>query len=155
MQNKIHYEDDFFFLNLQMRLLREGFQLQVDADYFLDKILEDIRFLDSSLGRLLATLKENSKLIRRADYFHNLVKTETVFTELLSDLVGNQFSFCEHLVPYHDELRARLEAHNNNVAEIRDLLKVLTAEDAEKEDVITQEELNLLTTPLVNEDEVN
>lgn len=153
MKNKIHYEDDLFFLNLQMKLLREGFQLQIDADFFLDKALEDIRFLDSCLGRLLAILKENDKLIRRAEYFYNLVKTENAFIDLLQDLLSDKLPFCENLVPYREDFTARLEAHRADVKEIRDLLKILTSEDEGREDVITQEEMSLLTDPVSLDEE--
>lgn len=152
MKNKIHYEEDLFFLNLQMKLLREGFQLQIDADFFLDKTLADLRFLDSCLGRLFSILKDNDKLIKRAEYFYNLVKAETAFTDLLQELLDGKFAFCENLAPYREDFSSRLACHRADISEIRETLKILTSEDEGREDVITQEELHLLTEPVSPEE---
>ena len=62
MKSKIHYEDDLFYLNLQMKWLREGLRPQIDADYFQDKFLADLRFVDATLDKVLSTLKENPNL---------------------------------------------------------------------------------------------
>jgi hypothetical protein len=152
MKNKIHYEDDLFYLNLQMKLLREGFQLSIDSDYFLDKIVFDLRFVDSGLGRILSTLKENTSLIRRSEYFHNLIKVETVFVELLEEILSQKYPFCEYLVSFFGELRQRQDSHRQDVAEIRTLQRRSTVEEEDKEDFITADEMQLLIRPDPEED---
>lgn len=146
MKAKIHYEEDLFFLNLQMKWLREGLQLTVDPDYFQDKILADLRFVDATLDKILSTLKENPNLIRRAEYLYNLVKVEGSFIELLTSVLGGTGELQEALSPYRDELLQRRESHDADVQEIRTLLKLVSQED-EREDVITADELTLLTRP--------
>jgi len=145
MKNKIHYEDDLFFFNLQMKLLREGFQLSIDSNYFLDKVVHDLRFIDSGLGRVLSTLKENSSLIRRSEYFHNLLKVETVFVDLLEDVLNVRYPFCEALQAFFSEFRQRQDSHRADVSEIRSLLRKATTEEEDKEDFITDDEMALLT----------
>lgn len=144
MKAKIHYEEDLFFLNLQMKWLREGLQLTVDPDYFQDKILADLRFVDATLDKILSTLKENPNLIRRAEYLYNLVKVEGSFIDLLTSVLGGTGDLQEALSPYRDELIQRRESHDADVQEIRTLLKLVSQED-EREDVITADELTLLT----------
>ncbi len=146
MKSKIHYEEDLFFLNLQMKWVREGLQLQVDADYFQDKILADIRFLDATLDKILSTLKENASLIHRAEYLYNLVKVEGTFLELLNDVLGGTGDIREALIPYRNEFLQRRESHEADIQEIRTLLRVVSQEE-EREDVITSDELSLLTRP--------
>lgn len=144
MKAKIHYEEDLFYLNLQMKGLREGLQLTIDPDYFQDKLLADLRFVDATLDKILSTLKENPNLIRRAEYLYNLVKAEGTFLELLSALMNGSSEMCEALGPYRNEFVQRRESHEADVEEIRTLLRLVSQED-EREDVITADELALLT----------
>jgi hypothetical protein len=144
MKAKIHYEEDLFYLSLQMRGLREGLRLTIDADYFQDKFLADLRFVAETLDKILLTLKENANLIRRAEYLYNLVKVEGAFLELVSDLLEGDGDLREALAGYRSEFLKRQESHDADVQEIRALLKLVSQEE-EREDVITSDELSLLT----------
>jgi len=144
MKSKIHYEEDLFFLNLQMKGLREGFMLTVDPDYFQDKVLADIRFIDATLDKIFSTLKENPNLIRRAEYLYNLVKVEGFFVEMVTSILEGTGEMCEALEPYRNEFVQRGESHEADIQEIRTLLRLVSQED-EREDVITADELSLLT----------
>jgi hypothetical protein len=144
MKAKIHYEEDLFFLNLQMKWLREGLRLQIDPDYYQDKILADLRFVDATLDKILSTLKENQNLIRRAEYLYHLVKVEGAFLELLTDVLQGTGEIHEALAPYRNEFVQRRDSHDSDIQEIRTLLRLVSQED-EREDVITTDELSLLT----------
>lgn len=144
MKSKIHYEDDLFYLNLQMKWLREGLRLQIDAEYFEDKVLADVRFIDTTLDKVLSTLKDNPNLIRRAEYLYNLVKVEASFIELLTDVIEGSGDIREALAPYRNEFLQRRESHDGDIQEIRTLLRMVSQEE-EREDVITSDELTLLT----------
>ena len=146
MKSKIHYEEDLFFLNLQMKWLREGLRLTIDPDYFQDKVLADLRFVDATLDRVLSTLKENPNLIRRAEYLYNLVKVQGSFLELMNDVLEGSGEIREALAPYRNEFIQRRESHDADIHEIRTLLKLVGQED-DREDVITTDELALLTRP--------
>ncbi len=150
MRNKIHYEDDLFFLNLQMKGVAEGLKLAIDADYFQDKILADLRFLDATLNRLYSTLKDNVNLIHRAEYLYQLVKSEGIFVEVMGNVLAASGEVSQALEPYKAEFAERRASHEADIQEIRVFLK-LASQDEEREDVITLEELALLTRP--DEDE--
>jgi len=144
MKAKIHYEEDLFYLTLQMKGLREGLKLTIDADYFQDKFLADLRFVDGTLDKILSTLKENPNLIRRAEYLYNLVKVEAAFLELLAEVLSGTGEIQEALVPYRNEFIRRKESHDADIHEIRTLLRLVSQEE-ERGDVITADELSLLT----------
>jgi len=146
MKAKIHYEEDLFYLNLQMKWLREGLLLSIDPDYFQDKILSDLRFVDATLDKIYSTLKDNPNLIRRAEYLYNLVKVEGAFLELMAQLLNASGEMQEALAPYRSEFLQRKSSHEADVDEIRTLLR-LVSEEEDKEDVITADELALLTRP--------
>ena len=144
MKSKIHYEEDLFYLSLLMKGLREGLQLSIDAEFFQEKILADLRFIDETLDKILSTLKENPNLIRRAEYLYNLVKVEGAFVGLIDDVVQGTGDLREALEPFRQELVQLRESHDADVDEIRALLRLVSQEE-EKEDVITADELALLT----------
>ena len=146
MKNKIHFEENLFFLNLLMKGLREGLMLTIDPDYFQDKILADLRFVDATLDRIFSTLKENPNLIHRAEYLYQLVKVEATFGDLLGEVLEGTGEIQEALAPYKDEFLQRRESHDSDAQEIRVLLRLVSQED-EREDVITTEEMLLLTRP--------
>jgi hypothetical protein len=148
MRNTIHYEEDLFYLTLLMKTLREGLQLPVDSEYFQEKFLGDLRFVGNTLDRLHLTLKANTSLIRRSEYLYNLVKAEDTYIELLAVALAAaapgeaRESLAEHRA---DFIRWR-DSHDTAAHEIRTLLRLVDTEE-ERQDVITADELALLTKP--------
>lgn len=144
MQSKIHYEDNLFYLTLMMKTMREGFSLNLDADFYLDRIIEDLSFIDATLGRIYSTLKENKNLIRRAEYLHGLVKSKTNFAELTEDILRKKYNFSDVLIPFFPKWEERLKATKADIAEIRLLLKEISQAEGDQEDLITSQELEIL-----------
>ena len=60
--------------------------LDTDTELFLNKTLDDIDFINSSLYTLLSNLKENFRLIERDEQFHNLLETEHQYCEVLNEI---------------------------------------------------------------------
>ena len=147
MQNRIHYEDDLFYLTLVIKNLREGFRLPLDAEFFREKALDDLRFVEATLRRFSDNLQENSLLIRRAEYLHSLVKAEGDFLRLVAELLQNQLVFSENLGDFIEELASHQARHREIEVDIRATLKVLSQEEDGKHDVITATELDLLMRP--------
>jgi len=152
MKSKIHYEENLFFLTLLMKGMKEGLKLPLDADYFQDKLLGDLRFVDATLDKIFSTLKANPSLIHRAEYLYQLVKAEGAFSELLVDVLEDGSEIRDALAPYRGEFLQRRESHESDIHEIRILLRMASQEE-EREDVITSEELSLLTRPNVDPEE--
>jgi hypothetical protein len=65
MTTKIHYDDNIFYLDSMVKTVKSGLSLDIDPEYFIDKVIEDILFLDSALLRTFASLKANFYLIKR------------------------------------------------------------------------------------------
>lgn len=154
MKNKIHYEDNLFFLTLQLKNLRESLHLSMDADFFLDKVAEDLNFIDATLGRIYSTLKENTSLIKRAEYLHTLSKVKTTYSDMLNDIRSGKFAFSAEMEGHFAKLAERQAVHDRDVVEIRKLLRELTKETEDKEDVITNQELEILLKPDEPEEEL-
>jgi hypothetical protein len=79
-----------------VRVLKNGLTLDIDSAYFLDKVVEDLLFIDTALSKIFAKLKENTHLIERNEYLRNLMLAKSSFSDLLEDLaeskIGLDFS---------------------------------------------------------------
>jgi hypothetical protein len=99
----IHYDADIFFLMDTIHLLRRNLSLEVDAAYFLDKVLQDLRFIDARLTGLHDSLKGNSYLLDRNRYVRYLYKAQNAFSRLCSSIVhgelGSQIGLISHSQP--------------------------------------------------------
>ena len=82
MQTTINYEDNIFFVHSLIHTLRAGLVLQVDPDYFCDKIIEDLLFLDRAITQLYELLNENRRLIRRAELSRKLLHATSALLDL-------------------------------------------------------------------------
>ncbi len=148
MRNTIHYEEDLFYLTLLMKTLREGLRLPLDGEYFQTKFWEDLDFIGGTLDKLFLTLKENVNLIQRSEYLYNLVKAEDAYVEMITVALAaaSPGEVRESLAEYRGELIRRRDSHDGDAHEIRGMLRLVDTEE-ERQDVITADELTLLTKP--------
>lgn len=72
MAQKIHYQDDLFFLTLTIKTLRDGLNLDIDAHLFLEKTVQDLVFIGTALDSLFSSLRDNERLIDRQEYLREL-----------------------------------------------------------------------------------
>jgi hypothetical protein len=143
MASKVHYEDDLFFLHSILRTVEAGLRLDVDQEFFQDKILEDIFFIDATLMRLFSSLKENPYLINRITYLRSLRRTIVAFADFLNQFVRGDLGFHAAANAYTERLTAAIHSHENVRREI-DL--VLDQEDADEENsaLVSSEEYGFL-----------
>lgn len=99
--------------------------LDTDADLFLNKTLDDLSFIHSSLGILLSSLKENFRLIERDEQFHNLAETERQFCEVVSELDHGEGNIS---VLHYPELRERIAPLLSQSQDRQNSIKELLAE---------------------------
>jgi hypothetical protein len=68
-----------------------GDTLALDADpgLFLEKTIDDLEFIDYTLGSLLTILMESSRLLERDEELDNLSSLEWQFSRILSDFFNN------------------------------------------------------------------
>lgn len=145
MANKTNYEDNFFFFSTLIRDLSVGIKLDIDAEIFRDKIIEDVLFIDNGLMRLYGELQENKRLIRRMDYLRALLRTEHVFIDFLESAMDHGTAFAEQLEPYKNKLVAAKREHGNISHEIVQTLQ--STEPGDDEDQVSQEEISHLLEP--------
>ena len=143
MASKVHYDDNLFFIHSILRTVSAGLKLDIDPEYFKDKIVEDIFFIDAILMRTFSSLKDNTYLINRFTYLRSLRRTVTAFTEFLETVGASSVGFSDTLSAYHDKLDSTLRAH---LRIIREIDAMLDQEDMDEEtvDVVSSQEYGFL-----------
>ncbi|MDR3342089.1 MAG: hypothetical protein LBT14_04745 [Treponema sp.] len=89
MHRHINFEDNIFILNLRIRLIRDALALDPDPGLFLNKIVDDINFIDDTLVVLLNDLAENISFIGRDEQFDNLAEIEWQFSQVLTKFLNS------------------------------------------------------------------
>lgn len=139
-----NYEDNIFFLNTIVKTLRSGVTLDIDPDYFREKIVEDIFFVDSSLARIYSSLKENVHMIRRTEYLRDLMRAKKIFVDFLSEILDGEMAFSPHLDSYFSKLRAARSEHLADIQAIHNMLDEPEMAEPEEADTISKAEYQFL-----------
>jgi hypothetical protein len=90
MNKPINFEDNIFIISNRIRMIRDLLILDAEPDFFLEKTLEDIDFINQTLSILLDNLLKSERFIEREEQFHNLAETEGQFTEVLAELARGE-----------------------------------------------------------------
>ncbi len=122
MRRKTNYADNIFFLAIMLKTLRNGFKLDLDAEYFLHKFNAEISFVKESLDMILASLKRSSHMIKRLEYMRNLYRVERDFALLLDDVATQRLPFSAAFKPFVDSYREVRKGHLKDISEIRKVL---------------------------------
>ena len=128
MNKHINFEDNIFVFNLRIRMIQDLLILDTDPELFLNKTLDDLGFINSSLNILLSSLKDNYRLIERDEQFHNLAETERQFCEVLNEIDHGEGNISvlqypelrEHIGILLGQSRERQKSINGLIAEGKD-----------------------------------
>ncbi|NCN05937.1 MAG: hypothetical protein GW949_09930 [Spirochaetales bacterium] len=119
MTARIHFEDNVFVLQSQIQTLRHSLILDIDSQYFLDKILEDFFFIDQTLLHLYRTLLDNEYLVKRKEYLRSLLHCKQEFLTLAHGLIQGQFPFSHHCKPFMGKILQSIQREEKDYEEIR------------------------------------
>lgn len=143
MPVKFHYEDNLYFLHSMVRTIDAGLRLDVDAEYFRDKILEDIFFIDATLLRIYSSLKENALLVNRTGHLRSLRRTIAAFTGFLQRLLEGEMTLGDLVESYRSKLSATLHTQERVRSEL-DVALERNPADEETSDTISSQEYGFL-----------
>lgn len=143
MPVKVHYDDNLFFLHSMVRMIDAGLRLDVDPEYFRDKILEDIFFIDATLLRVYSSLKENALLINRTGHLRTLRRTIAAYVDFLRRLLDSEIALGDLVDSYRAKLTSTLQTHERVRAELDGSLERDSSEE-ESSDTISSQEYGFL-----------
>ena len=90
MPQKIHYRDDLFLLSTMVKTLETCFAVESDPEYYRDKVVGDVFFIDATLRSLAEILSQNSHLVARAEYLKLLERVSSDFRRTLEGLQSGE-----------------------------------------------------------------
>jgi hypothetical protein len=148
MPAKIHYGDNVFYLETFIKAVRTGMTLEIDPEYFGDRLPEDIFFLNTSLNKIYASLKANDHLIKKGDYLRSLLRAKRDFAGLLKNIMAKKLPGANYVKAHISKIRICEEEQARDIEEIRGAIANLRVKDSGSEsDVISGEEFRFLFTP--------
>jgi hypothetical protein len=143
MNRQINFGDTIFILNARIRMIRDLLILDADPEFFLDRTLSDVDFIDAALGALLRELIENTRLIDRNGQLHNLYETEGQFLGALWELANGSGTVSAASYPALREKLALIQ--ERSLERQKTIRRDLIVEDSpSSEPVVSPDELNEL-----------
>jgi len=146
MTRKINYEDDIFSLALQVRCLQDILRLEIDPEFFRDRVLGDIAWADGMIAKVYHSLVASSLFVKRQEYLREIQKLKRAFVEAIDGLLYRRVPFAQYVMDSADQLRTIRESHEKDIADLRDLLTSSGQGALEEEHMVSSEELKFLMT---------
>lgn len=143
MGQTIHFEEDLYFLNELLNTLDGGVALNLDRLFFFDKIIEDIFFIDTTIGRLYSALGESYRIVQAESVTRGIITVKQRFTDFLSIIVSNSSGMGEAFTPFLEKFSEMTDSHRRDVEELQKSLLSSDMQSTPRE-VISQEEYQFL-----------
>jgi len=151
MNEKVNYEDNLFYISMMIKNIKQSFKLNLAEEFFSERQAEEIIFIFHSLQKFLKDLSDNSYLINRNQYLYTMIKVQDHFTEMADQFLQiRQNNLWDEAMTA--QIRKAIEKTLLDKTDIRDLLHQQNQDDVEK-DLISNEELNFLMAPGLQEEE--
>jgi hypothetical protein len=145
MTKKINYEDDIFSLSLLIRGLSDIVKLEIDPEFFRDRIEGDIRFIDGAIRRIYESLAGGPFFVKRHEYLKGMQRLKRAFVELLDAILDKRVAFAEYLSGSLENLRQMRDVHDRDIGDIRSSLS--QSKGMEQEHIISEDEYKILLSP--------
>jgi hypothetical protein len=138
--NRLNFEDTIFILNMRIRLLRDTLRLNPPPEFFLNKVLDDLEFLDGILGTFTRDLVENGTTNPVAgELAEYITDTEWQFSQLVTEFSINSGSLSISAFPLIQEKTTVLCVNSNTRRMLIDKSGI-TMVAAQTEPVVTSAE---------------
>jgi hypothetical protein len=79
----INFEDTLYILHSRIQMLQDILALDIPANLFLDKSIDDMEFIDKTLEVLIKALSEDTYIKERDEQLDNFSETEWQFSQVL------------------------------------------------------------------------
>ena len=143
MATKVNYDDNLFYLISLTKVLSNGLKLELDSDYFRDKVLEDILFVDRTLEQIYEALRVNAYLINRKGHLRELMRAKRSFADLLDEVISGKGRFSHELSEYDSKLSSARTQHLSDLSDIQNTIEPGQVSER-SEDVVSQDEYRFL-----------
>jgi hypothetical protein len=149
MTKKINFEDDIFTLSLLVRNLSDILKLEIDAEFFRDRIDGDVSFIDTAARRIHESLAESPLFLKRQEYLKGMQRMKRSFIGLLDAILEKRLPSAEFLLGQADRYRAIRAAHEKDLEEITAALS--KSSGLEEQHMVSENEFKILLSPTEGE----
>jgi hypothetical protein len=125
-------------------MLQNAMTLEVDSDYFADRIVEDVFFIDTTLDTLYSSLSSNAHLIGRQEYLRSTLSVKRSFADFLGKIDSTELKFAEYLQPFFGKFSEIRERQLRDINAIYGSLAVTGVGDGGEADIVSGDELTEL-----------
>ncbi|MCL2070056.1 MAG: hypothetical protein FWH19_03620 [Treponema sp.] len=105
MNKIVNFEDSIFLLETRLRIIRDSLVLDADPELFLEKLLDDIAFVDDRMRILLGQLQGSSRLIDREELLDQFSEAEGLFSLAMEELLLHEGDISIREIP---EVKAKV-----------------------------------------------
>ena len=155
MEKQINFGDNIFFLTLILKDLLSGVRLSLDHDLFLDKLVEDIFFLEGSIEKVFELIKERVLLINRLEHLKNLETLSSDFAAFLEEVIMGNVPVAEHLAAFLEKFDSIKDHQHKLVSEMKGIIHDADQSETIEEDMVSREEFEFLLAEENEENEKN
>lgn len=143
MPQKTHYSDDLFVLSTMVKGLDASLAVEVDPEYFRDKIAGNVFFIDTTIKTFSGLLEQNAHLIERAEYAKLLKRTSRSLMAVLKRLLEQGEGENQPFAAYFPQFKAALEGQKKIEGELEAILGS-SLDGGSETDHVSQDELSEL-----------
>ena len=138
--NSVSFEDSVFIINMRIKMIRDILRLNPPHEFFLEKCIDDLVFIDW----VLSCLCDQCSGINELDYASD---TEWQFSQLLNEISNNSSPYSQLYFPetqtWIDKLRKESSKRKKQIDD-----SYVPSEQSVSEPVVSHAELNgLLGSP--------
>ncbi len=144
MSEKVHYEDNLFYLHTEITNIQNGLKLSIDSEFFASRMIDRIFDIDDVLTRHYELLNENPYLIRRNDFLFTIQKLKTKFSKLIETAEEKRSFFQSRDLERFPELKRKMAAHLEDVQIIRREITEKLSSSSEDSSSLSSNEYELL-----------
>ncbi len=152
MTQCIHYEDNIFLVLDYLTYLQRGLRLDIDDNYFGEKIVTDLIFFDSVLHSIFDSLKESTLKKEKNQYLRLLFKTMKLYTSIGEEIVDDKAGRLIDFSGFKPKLKEMVLEQRKTLKELTIILDSDSLDD-DSGDQISQEEMLFLMSGGDEEDD--
>ncbi len=138
------YDENLYYLDEVINNVGMGSKLDISADLFLDKTVEDVFFVENALSIIYGSLREAERLIQRAEHLRKILRTKTRFAEVLDSITNGEHALSSQLEPFFARFREMAQNQRSHRSEILKLISESTVDSDQTTDVVSEKELSFL-----------
>jgi len=144
MPQKIHYRDDIFLLSMQVKTLEACLTVEADAEYFRDRVVADLFFIDTTIRSMAEVLSHNLHLVARSEYLKLLERVSADFCRALGRLQSGECPSTAAYEAYAPQVKALVAGQRALAAELRGHLEDGTESGSSDAELVSGDELEKL-----------